>query len=40
MNYIDKDGLMLLANKYTIDLLQSFQMPRSYIYGMKVYKGR
>jgi len=36
---IDRQGLNLILDIYLVELLQSVQIPRSYIYGMKTYKG-
>ena len=39
MQYIDRQGFKLIIDMFIAELIQSVQIPRSYIYGMRTYRG-
>ena len=39
MQYIDRREFKLILDMFIAELIQSVQIPRSYIYGMRTYKG-
>ena len=39
MQYIDRQGFKLIIDMFMLELIQSVQIPRSYIYGMRTYRG-